>query len=240
MQGAPGGGYFRGGRGGPYQGGGRGQQWQGQAGGRGQQWQGQAAGRGQQWQGQAGGGGFGGGQFHGVQGQGPRIQLSEQQLSAINEEIRKLTKNMPMEWENPFQNFQPIGTPKKMFEFDPQLDTGLFERLQYWTDCDQTLNFKKGMFMSLQEYINPKTGPPAVQGIRIQKATIQQIKDFFTPNVRSEPTVMSLLCGAHVTRMQPGSTQQSVMPVGGLHRLSRHDKRAAFSVTFPKCDDCPL
>jgi hypothetical protein len=230
MQGGPaGGGHFRGGRGSPWQGGGRGQQWQGQGGG-----------RGQQWQGQGGGGGFGGGQFHGGQGQGPRIQLNEHQLAAIAEEIRKLTKACPMEWENPFQNFQPIGTPKNMFDFDPQLDLGLFERLQYWTDCDQTLNFKKGMFMSLQDHINPKTGPPHVQGIRIQKATIQQIKDFFTPNVRSEPTVLSLLWSAHITPMQPGCTQQNIVPVGGLHRLSRHDQGAAFSVTFPKCHDCPF
>ncbi len=99
-------------------------------------------------------------------------------------EIKRLIKPMPIEWGNPSCNFQSHAGPKQMFDFDPLQGTGVLDRLQNWTDRDRSLAFKNAVFRLLQEYINPAIPPPAVQGVRIQKATIQQIKDFFV-NVRS-------------------------------------------------------
>jgi hypothetical protein len=138
------------------------------------------------YQGSPGGrGGFQGGQARGGQGQGQRQNqpLGAQEQAAVDMEIKRLIKPMPMEWANPSSNFQSHAGPKQMFDFDPMQDTGLFDRLQNWTDRDRSLAFKNAVFRLLQEYINPAIPPPAIQGIRIQKATIQQIKDFFS-NVR--------------------------------------------------------
>ncbi len=89
-----------------------------------------------------------------------------------------------MEWENPGKNFQPNGAQKMMLDFDPLQDTSLFDRLRNWTERDRTLAFKSAVFRQLELYINPRIPPAAVQGIRIQQATLPQIKEFFA-NVRS-------------------------------------------------------
>jgi hypothetical protein len=110
---------------------------------------------------------------------------------------------MPVEWANPSTNFQLSAGPKQMFDFDPLQDSGLFDRLQNWTDRDRSLAFKNAVFRLLQEYINPSIPPPAVQGIRIQKATIQQIKDFFG-NVRS-----AMLLSAEFARHMPTASSRA-------------------------------
>ena len=99
------------------------------------------------------------------------------QMDEIKIEMQRLIKHMPPEWENPSNNFQPSGQRKNMFDFDPQQNTGVFDRLQYWM---QDNTFKMEAFQQLQECINPRSGSlPTVQGIRIQRSTMQHIKEFF-------------------------------------------------------------
>lgn len=118
-----------------------------------------------------------------MQNRQPQLsQLSQAQIDDIDKEIERLIRPMPPEWENPSTDFQPsIRPPKLMFEFDEQQSTGVFDRLQAWSQ-DATL--KVAVFMALQHQINPKNGdPPIVRGIRIRKASPQHINEFFRANV---------------------------------------------------------
>lgn len=94
----------------------------------------------------------------------------------MTQEFIRLIKPMPHEWENPTNNFRPVTVQRQMFHFDRHQDTGVHDRMQAWT---QDHAFKLGIFQQFEVYLNPPSGEPQVQGIRIQDATLTQIQEFF-------------------------------------------------------------
>ncbi len=94
----------------------------------------------------------------------------------MTQEFTRLIKPMPHEWENPISNFQPVTVQRMMFHFDRKQDTGVFDRHAAWT---QDPAFKAGIFREFCEYLNPASGEPQVQGVRIQEASMEQITLFF-------------------------------------------------------------
>jgi hypothetical protein len=122
-----------------------------------------------------------------------------------------------------------LGMPKNMLDFNPLEDTDL-GRLKYWTDTDPSLTFKNQVFLLLQRYIAPAHPQPSeVQGIRIQSATLQQMKEFFHNShvrfyiVNIEQLLLSPCCSLCT---QGGGAQQNHRPLGELHRFPSHRQPA--------------
>jgi hypothetical protein len=110
---------------------------------------------------------------------GPRpIPIDPQLRQELNNNIQqRFIKSMPAEWDDPTASFS-MPHEKYMFDFNPQENTDIYGRLNYLTK-EVDAGVKREFFSLMNNYISPPPGSPTVQGIRIQQANMQHIKEFF-------------------------------------------------------------